>query len=407
LLTAESRPAKARAASWAIWSAATLSGGAGLAYEICWSRALVVPLGNSMDAAALVLAGFMLGIALGAGLGGNWAERVKSPLRLYALLEVLLGLYALVAPLLFETLAAIPAQLGGFHSAAAAVVVRFTAAGLLVVLPSLALGATLPLLVRALTRVGATLRLHISIVYGANTAGAAVGACVTGFWGIAAVGLSLCSGAAAAAGFSAAGLALVVSYGAARPPVTKPAVAADPRPQRDRPALARMALGAAAVSGFAMLGCELLWARVLTFVYGHDTYAFASLLAIVLGGLAVGGLLQRLLARRDQAELLAVLLGLFALAVLVSFWGAAALVVHSGRDPFGLQASGRLAASVWLEPKNGLALVFSVARYGRGDHVAQFFPVFASVSLNSVCTVMFRVTVSTSSLLTLPPPPPQ
>ena len=102
-----------------------------MAYEICWSRALVVPLGNSMDAAALVLAGFMLGIALGAGVGGNWAERVKSPLRLYALLELLLGLYALVAPLLFKTLSAIPAQLGGFHSAAVAVVVRFTAAGIL------------------------------------------------------------------------------------------------------------------------------------------------------------------------------------------------------------------------------------------------------------------------------------
>ena len=91
-------------ATLAIWLAAALSGGAALAYEICWSRALVVPLGNSTDAAAVVLAGFMLGIAAGARLGGGLAERVPSPLRLYALLEVLLALYAIVAPHLFGLL---------------------------------------------------------------------------------------------------------------------------------------------------------------------------------------------------------------------------------------------------------------------------------------------------------------
>ncbi|MBW2457553.1 MAG: tetratricopeptide repeat protein, partial [Deltaproteobacteria bacterium] len=66
-------------------------------------------------------------------------------------------------------------------------------------------------------------------------------------------------------------------------------------------------------------------------------------------GLGIGGLLHRLLHRLDQARVLATLLGAFAIATLASFWGAATLVIRFGRDPFGLDTSGSLATSVWLE----------------------------------------------------------
>ncbi|RLB64094.1 MAG: hypothetical protein DRI90_05460 [Deltaproteobacteria bacterium] len=351
--------------------AVALSGAAALAYEICWSRALVVPLGNSSDAAALVLAGFMLGIAAGARLGGGLAERVSSPLRLYAFLELLLGGYALLAPKLLELLSALPAGAGGDLSLALGIVLRYAAALALIVLPGLAMGATLPLLIRALTRPGGVVGPRIGILYGANTIGAALGAFVTGFWGIATIGLWGSSAVAAGASLAAGCLALLASRW-----LTSPAAAnhsAEPRPsdggtqtrgaprlvgtggmQRSKPAARpaaheQIALLAAFVSGFAMLGCELLWARVLTFVFGHDTYAFASLLGFVLLGLGAGGLCHRLLYRFDQRKLLATLLSLFAVVVLLSFWSAAALVVELGRDPFGLDAAGSLAVSIWLE----------------------------------------------------------
>ncbi|MGZ3455778.1 MAG: fused MFS/spermidine synthase, partial [Polyangiales bacterium] len=174
----------------AIWIAAALSGGAGLAYEVLWSRALVVPLGNSSDAAALVFAGFMLGIAAGAWWGGEQAEKVRSPLRLYAALELLLGLYAIVAPSLLSRLTGIPS-----------VFLRQCSALLLVAIPCLAMGASIPLLVRALR--GPVAR-EISIAYGCNTAGAAIGALATGFFGIARLGVARSSRWAALASIGAA-----------------------------------------------------------------------------------------------------------------------------------------------------------------------------------------------------------
>ena len=183
-------PQLARRATAAVSVAAACSGSAALAYEICWSRALVVPLGNSTDSVAVVLGGFMLGMALGARLGGGVAERVASPLRIYALLEVLLAFSGLLVPRVLSELSEIPAALPWLPAIPVGVAARYAAALLVIALPCLAMGASLPLLARELTRGRAPLRLKISIVYGANTAGAALGAVGAGFWSIAQLGLS-------------------------------------------------------------------------------------------------------------------------------------------------------------------------------------------------------------------------
>lgn len=341
----------------AIGLAAMLSGGAALVYEISWSRALVVPLGNSADATSLVLAAFMVGIAAGAHLGGDWSERVKRPLCAYAAVEVALAAAAVAAPLLLSQLSEVGS--GTRHLLALALIVP----------PCLAMGASFPFLVRALTELDRPLAHRISLAYGANTAGAALGACLTGFWGIAAYGVGGCSHLGAVASASAAAIAWFVARRSSEPVSTwpdshEPAVLGgsrshpgSPRPGGGSPpallgastTLGRVALGAAFASGLVMLACEVLWARTLTFVFGHDTYAFASLLATVLSGLALGGALHRLLARRNQANSLAVLLTAFSLSLVLSFWGAAALVIERGRDPFGLDAAGALTTSAWLE----------------------------------------------------------
>ncbi len=321
-----------------VWLAVMLSGGAALAYEICWTRALVVPLGNSSDAVALVLAGFMLGIAGGAWWGGVLAARVRSPLRTYAWLELGLAAYALAVPVLLTGLAGLPWAL------------RVGMGLVLVTLPCLAMGATFPLVMQALTT-DAEVRLRVSVAYGANTAGAALGAWLTGFWGIATFGVSAWSRGAALASVVAALAAAAV--GRARGAVGVATAEAARAPVSPRGASG--ALVAAALGGFAMLAAEVLWARILTFVFGHDTYAFASLLALALLGLAAGGLAHRLLSGLDQSRLLASLLALFAVVLLGSFWMAANVVIVAGRDPLGLDATGELATSPWIELYRELA----------------------------------------------------
>src|SRR6188768_1828123 len=78
-----------------------LSGAAGLIYEIVWSRQLVLVFGNTTQAVSAILTGFFGGMAIGATIGGRIADRVRSPLRLYGLLELALVVVVLVTPLTF------------------------------------------------------------------------------------------------------------------------------------------------------------------------------------------------------------------------------------------------------------------------------------------------------------------
>ncbi len=328
-----------------LWCAAALSGGAALAYEVLWSRALVVPLGNSTDATALVMAGFMLGIAAGARLGGGLAVRSARPLRLYALFELCLAACAAIAPLLISSLTRIPPIATITTSVPPGLVLRYVAAFSFVAVTCLPMGASLPLLVRALASSG-QVGPHIGILYGFNTAGAAAGAFLTGFWAIARIGVTRSSLAAAFLGAIAALLALAASALRSRSQEPSPP-ACDERPG---PVSARApALAAAFVSGLCMLACEMTWARLLTFVFGHDTYAFSTLLAMVLTGLAIGGLAHRPLVRRDPNHVLALLLAGFSVTAILSFWAAASLVIRGGRDPFSLESTGTFATELRLE----------------------------------------------------------
>src|ERR687891_2038243 len=79
-----------------------LSGAAGLIYEIVWSRQLVLVFGNTTQAVSAILTGFFGGMAIGAAVGGRVADRVRSPLRMYGLLEVALVVVVLVTPFTFQ-----------------------------------------------------------------------------------------------------------------------------------------------------------------------------------------------------------------------------------------------------------------------------------------------------------------
>jgi spermidine synthase len=316
-----------------------------LVYELAWSRALIVPLGNSFDATTMVLATFMLGMACGAWMGGRLAERVKSALLLYALAEILLGLFALSAPALLRELSNIPASFGWLSWSRGGLGVRYWLGGTLIALPCLAMGASLPLLIRGLTGGRVLVGHRIGIVYGANTLGAALGACWAGFWGLAQLGVARCSALAALGSLVAAVLAALTSWRHQPDLVVLERTVEDP----PSPTARATALSAALVGGFMMLACEVVWARVLTLIFGHDTYAFSVLLALVLAGLSLGGFAQRALARLDQHRVVGVLLGLFGASLALSYSFSCGVVIARGRDPFAWSAKQALHGSVWLE----------------------------------------------------------
>ncbi|HKV86120.1 MAG TPA: hypothetical protein VJN88_16320, partial [Ktedonobacterales bacterium] len=128
----------------------TLSGAAGLIYEVVWSRQLVLVFGNTTQAVSAILTGFFGGIAIGSVLGGRLADRARRPLRLYGMLEVLLVVVVLLTPLTFLLIHDV--YRGAFGALLASprllALVRFALALFALGPATILMGATLPTLTR-------------------------------------------------------------------------------------------------------------------------------------------------------------------------------------------------------------------------------------------------------------------
>src|SRR5258706_278780 len=264
------------------------SGAAALLFEVLWFRALGRVVGNTVWAGALVLTAFMLGMALGGVLAARWAQKVRRPARAFAAAEATV---AVTGTLLVWGLPELEALVGGWLAPLvehpgllAAMRLVLSLAALLV--PTTAMGMTLAFGVRVLAHRAATRGL--GILYGANTSGACMAPLVAKYQLIGAIGLRGTALVAASLNALAAFIALRQPAAPAAPP---PIVSA---PAANSP---RRLLAAAAIAGAFALGPEVIWCRVLLlYTPGSDT-AFALMLAIMLFGIALGGLAAPLLAR--------------------------------------------------------------------------------------------------------------
>ncbi len=268
-----------------------VSGFAALLYETAWTRELASVFGTSELAVSAVLAAYMAGLALGAAVISRWAPRIRRPILAYGLLELGIALGALAVPGLIRILSEIyVAWLGGIEATPEEVGLfsaLFHLGGTFVVLlPCTTLmGATLPLLARHAIRREEEIGPRIGVLYGVNTAGAIAGTLSAAFFLLPEFGLrqTIYWGAAAN------GLVFLAASALSRvsPPLASGAKASESgRP--GRPALGRRILPLIMLSGMVSFGYEVLWVRILGYVLGGSTAAFASMLASFLLGIALG-----------------------------------------------------------------------------------------------------------------------
>src|SRR5687767_7481117 len=148
-----------------------LSGATGLVYELVWSKHLANVLGNSGQAHAIVIATFMGGLALGAYVFGRTADRVKSPLRMYGLLELAIGAYAFVFPYVLKGLGAVYLAVAPSLPEGARLVPKLLLAALSLLIPTMLMGGTLPALVRHFTGSLGAMRKELARLYAVNSLG--------------------------------------------------------------------------------------------------------------------------------------------------------------------------------------------------------------------------------------------
>jgi spermidine synthase len=280
-----------------------LSGAAALLFETLWFRLAAVVFGNTVWASSIVLASFMAGLAAGNWGATRYGGRLRRPIRAYAVLEVAVALGGLALVLVLPRLASVLAPL--FHRLldhpALLQAVRVAVAFALLVVPSAAMGGTLPVVVKALTGRGATFGTALGALYGCNTFGALLGALGGEGYLIGRFGMTGTGAVAAVLDLLAAALAWRLST-AVEGAGDAGAGAHAPPPAADTPSVRPLlaVLGAAALAGGLLLALEVVWFRLLThFVGAPSSLAFAVMLAVVLAGIAAGGWIAAVWLRLD------------------------------------------------------------------------------------------------------------
>jgi predicted membrane-bound spermidine synthase len=299
-----------------------LSGASALIFESLWFRLAGLALGNSVWSASLVLAAFMGGLALGNGLAAKLHNRVLQPVRLYAVLEFTIGISGIAVVLILAKLPELLGPvLGGLTDTPLVLnAMRVIIAFVILVTPAIAMGATLPVLAKALSRQDSNFGANIGWLYGWNTLGAMIAAFCTALILVPTFGILVSGFIAFVFNMIAAAIALQYPQGQDAPLTPEPSMPPAPEAIDGH---TRRYLTIACMSGALMLALEVVWFRFLLLTSDGTSLIFAVMLAVVLAGIAAGGFMAAHLFRRDERAYrwLKHVTAASAALVVLTYWG--------------------------------------------------------------------------------------
>lgn len=276
------------------------SGFTSLVFEVVWERELAQVFGTTSLALATLLTAFMSGLALGSRIGGRYADRLKSPLVVYGLLEGAIGLYAFAIPFLLDLLPSLyrvifDAFLEDFIIFS---LLRFLAVFVILVVPTTMMGATLPILSEWIAKRSRQHQGRIGLLYAVNTLGACTGCLLAGFVVLPNLGLSTTNVI-----FAISNLILcvvVVAFARFAPAEGLEELEEIDELDEDDYALfslpavplgdvtRKVLIASFAAAGAVSMGYQVLWTRAYVIVLGSSTYSFTLILTTFLLGLAAG-----------------------------------------------------------------------------------------------------------------------
>jgi spermidine synthase len=302
-----------------------LSGVCGLIYEVVWQRLLSLGLGITTYSTTVILAAYLGGLALGSWWFGRLADKFKQPLKLYAFLEIGIGVVAFCFPFLntAETFIFTDINIPFFWVNILKILVSF----LVLLVPTFLMGGTFPVISKYYITHPSTIGRNIGTLYGSNVLGAVAGCFLAGFILIPQIGSIYTIYLAAALNIIIGVFALIVNRNL--PSLTLPLSSSnkskkivkyeiEPLPDN----IYRLMYIAAGITGFCSLAYEVLWGRTLVVFLHTSIVVFATMLTTFLCGYALGSLV---FARFfDKTKHLLRLFGVFQLLItlssLLSIW---------------------------------------------------------------------------------------
>jgi len=265
------------------------SGCAALIYEVVWFQLLQLVIGSSAVSMGVLLGTFMGGMCLGSFLLPRFIGRGEHPLRVYAFLELGIGLFGLLILFGMPLLNGLYVTVSG-GSGIAGILMRGVAAAICLLPPTLLMGATLPAISRWVesTPEGVS---WLGFFYGGNIGGGVIGCLLAGFYLLRVHDTAFATYVAVALNILVASLALLIAKRTPHDTVVSPA----PLERATGGWAVYVAIG---LSGFTALGAEVIWTRILSLLFGATVYTFSLILAVFLLGLGIGSSIGSAIAGR-------------------------------------------------------------------------------------------------------------
>ncbi|MEE9610175.1 MAG: fused MFS/spermidine synthase, partial [Desulfatiglandales bacterium] len=306
------------------------SGFCGLIYEILWMKMLTLVIGNTIFSITTVLTAFMGGLALGSFLAGRFIDKIKDPLRIYGILEGGIGAYALLLPLFIagtEPLFRFIYQ-NIDPSFYAFSLIRFFVCGIILLVPTTLMGATLPILSKYFVEKQTNLGWNVGMLYGVNTFGAVVGSFAAGFVLIPTLGINWTIYLAALLNLSiCAGMLKLAKNRVQWEPSESKEKSKDKKQKKRAEEVVLEGWGTIqlvvmvgiGISGIAAMIYQISWTRVLLLSIGSSVYAFALIVTAFICGLALGSLIiaKFIDRRKDLVLWLALMQGAIGISALL------------------------------------------------------------------------------------------
>ncbi len=276
-----------------------VSGFPALIYQLVWQRSLFTLYGVNIESITVVVSAFMLGLGLGSFAGGALSGRSGVPqLLVFGLLELGIATFGLASLSLFEWV--------GTFTLGASTLTTGLYSFALVLVPTILMGATLPLLVSYLVNASGNVGRSVGLLYFVNTLGSAAACFAVALVLMRSLGLEGSVQLAAFINLGVGAGAVSLHFLAKRWGLAEKNLARS----RPTPALSSapslipfgLSLSLSAAAGFIALSYEILWSRVYGFVSEGRASAFPLLLGTYLTGIALGSIFVRRFCKEGKSE---------------------------------------------------------------------------------------------------------
>jgi spermidine synthase len=267
------------------------SGCAALIYEIVWFQLLQMVIGSSAISLGILLGTFMGGMCLGSLLLPRVVSARKHPMRVYAFLELGIGVLGVVLLGIMPLVGSVYMKWAG--TGTTGIVLRAIAAAICLLPPTVLMGATLPAISRWVKATPEGIS-WLGFFYGGNIAGGVIGSLTAGFYLLRVHDVMIATFAAVVLNVAVAATAIVLSGRTTYTP---------------EGSQVSTAVGSGnwavyttiALSGLTALGSEVVWTRILSLHFGATVYTFSLILAVFLVGLGIGSTAGAITARESTS----------------------------------------------------------------------------------------------------------